>query len=103
MGETMKPVEIDYDGFFEDVSGGMNYSEAARKYGISATTATRLAKKAGINTRSRSHLTKSEEEWEDLWKQWEVVRVNVLKGLNKYSEKDYMLVIRRFRGCFCER
>lgn len=96
----MQPVQIDYDGFYTDVSGGMTYAEAARKYGISDATAARLAKKAGINTRARSHMTKAEEEWEMLWTEWDAVRVNVLKGLSKHSEKDFMLVIRRFRGCF---
>lgn len=96
----MQPVQIDYDGFYKDVSGGMTYSEAARKYDISSATAARLAKKAGINTRSRTHMTKAEEEWERLWEEWDEARVNVLKGLNKHSEKDYMLIIRRFRGCF---
>lgn len=93
----MKPVEIDYDGFYTDVSGGMNYSEAARKYGISPTTATRLAKKAGINARARSHMTKAEEEWEDLWKQWDAITETVRKGLSKHGERDYNIVIRRFR------
>lgn len=97
----MRPVDIDYDALRIDLGKGMTHREVAGKYNISCATVARLAKKCGCKRHAYGgELNKEEKWWEDFWNEWDEATAKVMKGLNRYGEKDFDYVIRRFRGCF---
>lgn len=74
-----------YDEVITDAKAGMKYTDIADKYGISANTASRIARQGGI----RRQLPAKEDPgvWDDeTCERWETMTAFVMRGLKRHGE-----------------